>query len=271
MKNGIADVPLQRVPIVNILNDKWQTHQLRAISQGIQTYGLLTSNAILAAFFQHFRSRLGASKTINFQDAAFLSYRKRFPNATYQPSITEAVTSLADDFMEHMKNTKDQHEAALTTQISHLEKQIDAHKAQQQPSSAAPSSPTSTKRPSDIPLSPSATKKPKVTMPPPLDDAFSPSNVRPLENSAPQDKASAKVTKWLESIKANMDKEAAAKMDQYILDVLKAHKELHPSKKPSPKDLAARWGLPVPDAAQYSDPLCLKLSAAAYQAAYHTA
>ena len=271
MKNGIAEVPIQRVPIVNILNDTWQNHQMRAISQGIQTYGVLTGSAVTAAFFQHFRSRLGASKTINLQEAAFLSYKKRFPTATYQPSITEAVTSLADDFIDHMKLTKDNHEEELNTKIKNLEKQIDSHKAKLQTPTTAPSSPT-TKRKSDIPLSPSTTKKAKIFMPPPLQDTFTPNTTRPLENSAPPDKGSREVHKWLESIKSSMDTEAAKHMDQYIQDVLKAYKDLSPSKRPSPKDLAARWGLPVPDAAQYSDQLCLKLSSiAAYQTACQTA
>ena len=76
----------------------------------------------------------------------------------------------------------------------------------------------------------------------------------------------------MEGIKKDMDPPAAAKLDEYIVAVLKAHKDMPSSQKPSAKDLAAHWGLPVMDAAAYSDQLCLKLPAvAAFQVAMQAA
>ena len=120
-----------------------------------------------------------------------------------------------------------------------------------------------------MPLSPGS-KKPKLDFPP--SNASAPGTDKPLQNSAPQDKGAREVTKWLEGTKKDMETPAAAKLDEYIAAVLKAHKDMPPAQKPSAKDLAAHWGLPVVDAAAYSDQLCLKLSAvAAFQVATHAA
>ena len=106
----------------------------------------------------------------------------------------------------------------------------------------------------------------------PTSNAFAPGQDKPLQNNAPPDKGTREVNKWLEGIKKDMEPSAATKLEDYIAAVLKAHKEMQPSQRPSAKDLAAHWGLPVMDAANYSDHLCLKLSAvAAFQVAIHSA
>ena len=269
MKHGLAEVCMNQVPVINLCYDKWGTQQLRALSQGLNCHVVVLENTIQAAFVSKLRLQLGHSH-LDLLEAGHQAFQRLYPNSPNKPTITEACVALAKDFIHHINTEKAKHDKDLKNKIQALEKEVEIAKAKlKSTDSSEPGSPTSKKRDIEVPLSPGS-KKPKFEFPPA--NAFTPGDDKPLQNNAPHDKGSREVTKWLDSIKKDMDKPAAAKLDNYITAVLKAHKDMPPADKPSAKDLAAHWGLPVVDAATYSDQLCLKLSAvAAFQVAMHSA
>jgi len=164
--------------------------------------------------------------------------------------------------MKFIITRRDDANATLEKKVKQLEEELAKQKDH---------SPERQKRNATTPLSPTSTKKARSS--PPTSSAMEPTLLdRPLASSAPPDNNGRRVVSWLDSIKKDMEPAYAKKLDAYITDVNKAWHRLSPEQRPSTKDLAAKWGLPVEDAASYSDNLNLKLSAtAAYIVAYHTA
>jgi len=247
--------------VLNLLYDKWSTYQLRALSQGLNCHALLTESAAHACFITRFFEAIGHHK-IDLLTEATTSFYTHYPSQQRKPTTTEACNALCHDFMKFILTRRDEANATLEQKVKQLEQELAKQKDH---------SPERQKRNATIPLSPTSTKKARMC--PPTSSALEPTLLdRPLASNAPPDNNTRKVTSWLDSIKKDMEPAYAKKLDTYIADVNKAWHRLSPEQRPSPKDLAAKWGLPVEDAAIYSDNLNLKLSAtAAFQVAYHTA
>ena len=260
-KHGYAECQISHVPVLNLLYDKWSTYQLRALSQGLNCHALLTESTTHACFITRFFEAIGHHK-IDLLTEATTSFYTHYPSQQRKPSTTEACNALCHDFIKFILTRKEEASAMLERKV----KQLEAELARQKDLS-----PERHKRNSTTPLSPTTTKKARQS--PPASKAMEPTLLdRPLASNAPPDNNGRKVISWLDSIKKDMEPAYAKKLDTYIADVNKAWHRLSPEKRPSPADLAAKWGLPVEDAAAYSENLNLKLSAtAAYIVAYHTA
>ena len=99
--------------------------------------------------------------------------------------------------------------------------------------------------------------------------AWTPTYVdRPLANSAPRNSTAAAVRDWLNSQSKLLREDERAKFLDYVDQCYKAFQDMEARDQPSMKDVAAQWGLPVQQAATFTKPALLKLSAAAaYMAA----
>jgi len=57
-RTGIADVPIWQVPIINLLWDGWNTHNLRLLSQGINMHAILVERTDMCTLNQSLRDRI---------------------------------------------------------------------------------------------------------------------------------------------------------------------------------------------------------------------
>ena len=78
----------------------------------------------------------------------------------------------------------------------------------------------------------------------------------------PTGPSSQAITAWLSKAKKLLDKEHHDAFDMYLNNVTNAWKDTPKKERPSIRNIAAQWGLPVTAATTFSETALLKLSAA---------
>ena len=260
-KVGIANVPIQSVPLVNVATDSWNEVYLRHITEGLQIHAILVDSSVEAVRIKSLR-KLIWNCDIDIQEllSQIWETKKNEDAATAIPNKTnqlyQYVHPLAKQLTEtvvQINNELNKSEAdkieALQARIKELEKETaDAKSKSDDKSKSANSGQSSDKsspqkRPPELPaISPNA-KRQKTQ----ANDTFQPNplvNKRPLEKSAPKSGAKADVDRWINQLKKSLDPAEADKLTAYIESVEKAFADLKPN-TPNLKCLAAQWGLPV--------------------------
>ena len=266
MRMGIADIPTNQVPILNLMYEGWSSYPLRNISQGICTYGVLCTSAATTLLLKHLIVMLG-SQRVDLPAVAQHMWKQANPTrANQHPSLTDATQQVAIDMMKQLapaikacQGTDDDKVQALQTQLDEARKRL-----------ASPTRTSST----SIPISPSRSSQAHSTRMK-LDEKAALTPVpgqQPLKNSCPTDKGTRNIDKWISQIKSTLSPEHSTKLDEYIKSVQTAWTAIDKKERPLIADIASDWGLPVNKAANWGEADLLKVSAtAAYQVAALTA
>ena len=269
-RHGIADVPIWQVPVLNILWDSWNTHNLRLLSQGINMHAILIEKTEMCTLIKELRDKIQHHKIDiaslgKFLFKANLSSTSKGP---IHPTISEGSAALADEILAFIQQKVKDSNKTQQDKIHYLEQQLaEAHK------SSSPDPNRKRSAPPSVPLSPTKRQKTDNLQDPTAEDTLvCSSNIRPLANDAPKSGHSTTVRTWIKSIQSHMLPVDAKKMDNYIEAVVQTWTKTEKTKRPNAKDLAAQWGLPVVQAMDFNDPTLIKVSAAAaWQVCYKTA
>jgi len=259
-KIGIAGVPIQLVPLVNVTPDVWGENYLRNIGEGLQVHAVLVDSSTEAILIKALR-KLIWNCDIDIHDllTQIWESKKSTDPATQIPNknnqIYQYVHPLAKQMTEAVVQMHNELNKSETDKIEALQARIKQLEGANRKEGQATSShgPTGTnsgtpelspqKRPAPLPeISPSS-KRQKLK----ASDAFDPTaitNTRPLTKSAPKSGNKADVDRWLNTIKKSLDPTEAEKLTAYIDSVEKAYAAIKPN-APNLKCLAAHWGLPV--------------------------
>lgn len=270
--------------MVNVLYDQWQDPYLRNLSEGLPVHAILVSSSAEAVLYKKFCTIVW-NKDIEIHDLMDQIWADKedadpdtkLPNKSIQlyqhvTPLAEIMANATEEIFKKLNRPESEKVAELQSKIEQMAKQLE--EAKNPKSSGATSSPT---KPPPTPPSISPSQKSKLNDRPKTDDtepdakrrkielqtdtAFKPQDTnhsRPLENSAPKSGKSADIERWLKNIKKNIDAVEAAKLDQYIESVEKAYSDIKPiSSRPSLKDVAAQWGLPVEAMSQDYGPKAL--------------
>ena len=276
-KAGIANCPIQQVPLLNCLYHGYGSTGFRELSHGLPAYPVLTNSAAEAIVVAAIRDQLWA------QDIDIIEFSTKYwqgeldikpPNDTKPEhvksrSLTQFVQPIIDMLMHQPTLIAKSYYESQEDKIQRLQDQIETLKK-------ADTQPTISLTPQKRPLQPEsplpAKKRPHTNQPPTPSRTFQPDSHRPLQNSAPKSNKSQDITNWIKKLKAEMPDDKAAKLEQYITDVQTAYYKMEKKDRPSIQDIAAQWGLPVSQASAYPDKALLKITAtAAYQTATLTA
>ena len=265
MRMGIADIPINQVPILNLMFEGWGSYLLRNISQGISTHPILCSNSATTLLAKHLIAMLG-SQRVDIQAVSQHFWRQANPGKTnYHPSLTDSTQVMATEMMKFLAPVIKASQGSEDDKIQVLQKELDAARKRL-------ASPTRTTQPS-IPISPSKSQSSTERMK--LDEkaAFKPlPGQRPLQNNCPTEKGTRNIDKWISQIKSTLSSEHSNKLDDYIKSVRTAWDAIDKKDRPSIADIAGEWGLPVTKAANWGEADLLRVSAvAAYQVAILTA
>ena len=259
-KIGIANVPIQLVPLVNMTTDVWSENYLRNISEGLPVHAVLVDSSAEAILIKALRKMIW-NCDIDMHDLLTQIWEAKksndpttqIPNKNNQiyqyvhplaKQMTEAVVQLHNE----LNKSETDKIAALQARIKELEganrKEGQATSSQGPAGTKSGTSESSPqKRTAPLPeISPSS-KRQKLK----ASDAFDPTaitNTRPLTKSAPKSGSKTDVDRWINSIKKAIDPAEAEKLTAYIDSVEKAYAAIKPN-TPNLKCLAAHWGLPV--------------------------
>lgn len=264
-KTGIANCPIEMVPVLNLAHYGWTDSLIRQLSNGEQVHLVSTTVAPEAILLNRIRNQLWNDDVdiADFLDQYWKNQDGAIPdrikatNAYYQPLVDEACKSISKQYAQFYED-KD-------AKIKELQNQLDKFK--DAASSTKPeSSPHKDTPKKVIPITPTKqidtpSKKRKLTG----ESAFEPDmSKRYLKTSAPKSTTPQAVTAWVNSIKKSIPTNQAALLDEHLEHVTAAFWQIKDVKKrPCLQDLASEWGLPAAMATDMSKPNLLKAIAVA--------
>ena len=266
MRMGIADIPINQVPVLNLMFEGWSTYPLRNISQGISTHGILCTSSAQTLLLKHIIALLG-NQRVDVHTVSQHIWKQLNPTKqNTNPSLTDSTYAMASEMVKHLTTAIKACQGSNDEKIHLLQQELDAaRKRLSSPSRSTPSS---------IPISPSRSSQSSSDRMK-LDEkaALKPiPGQRPLQNNCPADKGTRNIDKWINQIKAALTPEHSTKLDDYIKSVKTAWETMDKKDRPPIADIASEWGLPVKMAANWGEADLLRVSAtAAYQVAVLTA
>ena len=255
---GIANTPIQQVPLVNVLANTWGTQDLRHLSQGLPIFPVLFNNCTEAVFFNQLKKALW-DMDIDIHDLAdkLWDANPKADKPTSDRVMYNFVKPITDLIATQLKTKYDELSEDQQSKIEKLQEKIKELQAAQK---TPPLSPAVKRKADQEPAEDNTLKRLKVMSP---SKAFKPTSHRPLALSTPTNTQSQAITAWLNKLKAKLDPNLHKTFDGYIKNVLVAWTQTDKKERPSIRDIAAQWGLPVSSAASFTEGALLKISAAA--------